>query len=213
MQHYSRTTTMSDIPTEGDAYNAQRMEDIYAAITNRATLARRYAELVRDPKSTPEQLIALTEAMAQVERDIPRLSQELAVSVQGRNLSVFLDRMEGSLDRHDLKRAAEHRESMTALGEVAARLGKTESRLDDHAGLLSDFGETLSETNSKVEQLDTRVGALEDKVELLDATIQHIGSEVTELRTAMTMIRFWQDDNPPPPEIAEIMKRLQDADQ
>lgn len=87
---------MTNIPPEGDEYNQRRSDDLHAAIANKASLSRRHAEMIRDG-APAEQIAAVIDAIASIEREIPHISKDLAVSVQGRNLTIFLDRMETAI--------------------------------------------------------------------------------------------------------------------
>jgi PAS domain S-box-containing protein len=102
----------NSIPPEGDEYNARRQEELHAAILNKAQLSRRYAEMIRTGAPV-DQIGAVIDAIAQIDREIPHISKDLAVSVQGRNLTIFLDRMDASLAKMD---------ATAALAGVAARL-------------------------------------------------------------------------------------------
>lgn len=201
-----KNTQPTPIPPEGDAYNAQRQEELYAAITNRATLARRYAELVRDPDADAEQIRQLTEAMVQVERDIPRLSQELAVSTQGRNLNTFLERLDSSLALKDASDEARHREHMDGLVGVGTRLGKIEADHMELAGLVSDIGETLSETRSDVDVLKVDMQTVKQELATIKATVGMIASEQAEMKASLAYMRQRLDDNPPPDAVARLIK-------
>jgi chromosome segregation ATPase len=86
------------IPPEGDEYNARRQEELHAAIANKAQLTRRMSELIH-ADAPIDQIGAVIDAIASIDREIPHISKDLAVSVQGRNLTIFMDRMDVSLKR------------------------------------------------------------------------------------------------------------------
>jgi hypothetical protein len=149
MQDYTRRNYMSDIPPEGDEYNKEREEQLYAGITNRTMLQRRYAEMVA-ASAPPEQIHECLSAIAQTDRDIARLSLELHNSTQGRNLNIFMTRMEVALKEHESnntlilsgvnnsltllnltveKVLTTARQALTVAKAGAARLGKLEERM------------------------------------------------------------------------------------
>jgi hypothetical protein len=92
----SASIVTNAIPPEGDEYNKQREEELYASITNKAMLVRRHAEMLR-AGAPLDQIAEAVAAMAQVERDIARLSLELHNSTQGKNLNIFLLRFEQAI--------------------------------------------------------------------------------------------------------------------
>ena len=113
---------MTHIPPEGDEYNARRQEELHAAVENKATMTRRFHEMVRDNAPT-EQISQVVEVIAQLDREIPHISKDLAVSVQGRNLSIFMDRMgvELAANTKAIERAVEAA-TLRALTDVVVSL-------------------------------------------------------------------------------------------
>jgi len=113
---------VTNIPPEGDEYNARRQEELHAAVANKATMTRRMAEMIRD-NAPADQISQVIEVIAQLDREIPHISKDLAVSVQGRNLSIFLDRMDASLaDSRVALTTALEAATLRVLGDVALNL-------------------------------------------------------------------------------------------
>ncbi len=151
MADYGRSYSMSNIPPEGDAYNKEREEQLYAGITNRTMLQRRYVEMVA-AAAPQDQINECLSAIAQTDRDISRLSLELHNSTQGRNLNIFMMRMEAALKENEtnntlllagvsnslnlLNLTVEQvlttaKEALTVAKAGAARLGKLELQLTE----------------------------------------------------------------------------------
>jgi hypothetical protein len=112
----------NSIPPEGDEYNARRQEELHAAVLNKAQLTRRMAEMIRDG-APADQIGLVIDTIAQIDREIPHISKDLAVSVQGRNLSIFLERMDISLveNTRAIERSVEAA-TLRALSDVAISL-------------------------------------------------------------------------------------------
>ena len=159
------------MPPEGDEYNKQREEELYAAITNKASLARRYAEMLRDAAPL-DQLNEATAAMAQMERDIARLSLELHNSTQGKNLTVFLERMDTSLGgvTRQLAMLNESMQLMLLVSkESTARLGKIDRDLIDirkrHDEQISELLRRADEGNAEDQRISREIEELRSEFE------------------------------------------------
>ena len=174
-----------NIPPEGDEYNKQRETELYAAITNKAALVRRHAEMLR-ADAPSEQLNEAVAAMSQMERDIARLSLELHNSTQGRNLNIFMVRMDVSLAgvtnaieglRMDLQ--------TSALG-AAARLGELEARVDR----IDVRHDELDQIQTWRVEADRRLAAIEQ------ADRDGVHTELERIRNELAGVKSILSDRP-----------------
>jgi len=156
---------VTNIPPEGDDYNEERKEALYAAITNEAALVKHHAELVRQG-AAQRQIDEVGAAMAQTRRDIARISLELHNSTQGKNLNVFLLRMDMSLaplvkeqeaQRAALDSIATSLQFMVAV--IPARLAAIEQSIEHVA---TESANNWGELSARVDKIDARHAELDD---------------------------------------------------
>ena len=119
-----------------------------------------------------------TAAMAQMERDIARLSLELHNSTQGRNLNTFLSRMDTSLGgiTHQLALLNDNMQMMILVSkESTTRLGKIDRDLID---IKQRYGEQFTEVMRLIEEGRTESERLSRvqiaQGERLDRAFEHI---------------------------------------
>ena len=143
------------IPPEGDEYNKQREEELYASITNKSMLVRRHAEMLRDGAPL-DQIAEAVAAMAQVERDIARISLELHNSTQGRNLNIFLMRFEEAIAANALRMEQIVKEKADADTIVLAGINNN----------LTLYNLTLEQVLQKLAQGEHERAALAEKLDL-----------------------------------------------
>lgn len=151
------------IPPEGDDYNKQREVELYASITNKAMLVRRHAEMLRD-EAPLEQIAEAVAAMAQMERDIARLSLELHNSTQGKNLNIFLVRFE------------------EAIAENAARMERIlKEKGDSDTLILAGVNNNLTLMNLSVERVLVKVQSTNKAVVALRKSLEDVTKKVADL--------------------------------
>lgn len=195
---------MINIPPEGDAYNKEREEQLYAGITNRTMLQRRYVEMVA-AGATQDQINECLSAIAQTDRDISRLSLELHNSTQGRNLNIFMVRMEAALKEYEanntlllagvsnnlnlLNLTVEQvlttaQEALTVSKAGAARLGKLE---DEVTALNVRHGEQIAEIVGQLQRGEIERRQITDKLDTYIAgnKREELAREVDALKRRM----------------------------
>ena len=212
------------IPPEGDDYNARRQEELHAAVANKATMTRRFHEMVRD-NAPAEHIVQVIEVIAQLDREIPHISKDLAVSVQGRNLTIFLDRMEVSLSDNAkaIERAVEMAtirtltdvavslDRLTALVQEGIATGKQALAVGREALAIAKAGEMrmttiehqYEEIAQKLMQGEHERAAIDEKLDLYIA-----GSKRGDVEALQTEIREMRGPDMPPEQRARYINIL-----
>jgi hypothetical protein len=194
------TTT---IPPEGDEYNARRQEELHAAIANKAQLTRRMSELIH-AAAPIEQIGAVIDAIASIDREIPHISKDLAVSVQGRNLTIFMDRMDVSLKRTEdaLKAKADAdtavlaavNSNLTLISLSVERVLKKFTKVEKDVGVLKKGQSTFNIQLTEVKQRQQEILEKQDLGEKERAALSqkfddYIASEHTALAKEVADLR------------------------
>jgi chromosome segregation ATPase len=178
----SADVVTNSIPPEGDEYNARRQEELHAAVLNKSQLTRRMLEMVRADAPT-EQIGAVIDAIAQIDREIPHISKDLAVSVQGRNLTIFLDRMDTSLEQSTGRVLASVQTSLDrmldSISQVLGRIVKVEREVK-----MLKKGQTVS--TAELKKCTIEIADLRGQVKALGAvaeTANRLTEETNRLNT------------------------------
>lgn len=194
----------SQIPPEGDEYNKEREEQLYAGITNRTMLQRRYVEMV-GASAPPEQISECLSAIAQTDKDISRLSLELHNSTQGRNLNIFMRRMEAALQEHEgnntlilagvnnnltlLNATVEQmlttaQRALTVAEDGAARLGKITQELGKLVQDVLSLNHRMDDSQADRKQIHQEVASVKGDVAEVKGVVEDLRREIDTLKQA-----------------------------